>query len=107
MKWYGILALLVLIVGLAGIVYLGMNGDKIGVNFGEPSFISSDISNQPSTSAPSSQSTQKMCNQWQQELTNVGVQKSLTDPRYIDYPEFQSLLQKEYNLDQKILSRCR
>jgi len=43
MKWYGILTFLVIIAALAGIVYLGMNTDKIGVNFGEPSFISNQI----------------------------------------------------------------
>lgn len=43
MKWYGILAFLVLIGGLAGIVYLGANTDKIGINFGEPSFISTQL----------------------------------------------------------------
>jgi len=43
MKWYGIVAFLVLIGGLAGIVVYGMNPDKIGVDFGTPSFISNQI----------------------------------------------------------------
>ncbi len=48
MKWYGILALLVLIGGLAGIVIYGMNPDKIGINLEEPNFISKQL---PSTSS--------------------------------------------------------
>ncbi len=35
MKWYGILAFIVLLGGLAGIVILGMNTDKTGSFFGD------------------------------------------------------------------------
>lgn len=107
MKWYGIIAFLILIGGLSGIVYLAINGEKLEFDFGEPSFISKEISNPTSSTSQSTQSSKKICDQWQQELINVRVQKSLTDTRYLDYPEFQSLLQKEYDLDQKLLFRCR
>ncbi len=53
MKWYGIVVFLVIIGGLAGIVYLGVNTEKIEFDFGEPTAISK-ISPTSSTSQSSS-----------------------------------------------------
>lgn len=108
MKWYGIMAFLLLLGGLAGIVIIGMNASDFESKhiFGEPNKISEKISNPPPSYVTLPQSSKKICDQWQQELINVGVKKSLTDTRYLDYPEFQSLLQKEYDLEQKLLLRC-
>jgi len=39
-KWYGIIAFLILFGGLAGIVILGFNPEKTGIDFGKPSSIS-------------------------------------------------------------------
>ena len=106
MKWYGILTLLVLFGGLAGIVYLGANTEKLGFDFGEPSYISKQISDESSSYVQSNKSSEKACDQWRQELVEVRVKKSLTDSKYMEYPEFQSLMQKEFELDQKLLFRC-
>jgi len=43
MKWYGIISFLFIFFALAGIVYVGANTDKIGINFGEPSAISKQV----------------------------------------------------------------
>lgn len=110
MKWYGIIAFLVLIGGLAGIVIIGMSGEKLGPGFGEPSFISKQtpsITNSQPTNTQPNYASKQICDQWQQELINVRVMKSLTDPRYLDYPEFQSLMLKEFELDQKLKFRCK
>lgn len=112
MKWYAALPFLFIIFALGGIVYLGANTDKITFGFGEPSFISKQV---PITSSSPSQSNnpqytqadKRICQQWQQELITIEVKKSLTDPRYLDYPEFQSLLRDEYNIGQNLQSRCR
>lgn len=51
MRWYGIIAFLFIFFALAGIVYIGANTDKIGINFGTPSAISKGIS-PPSNDLP-------------------------------------------------------
>ena len=40
MKWFGIVALLFMLFVLAGVVYLGANSTKLGLDWGEPSAIS-------------------------------------------------------------------
>jgi len=52
MKWYGIIAFLMLFSILGGLVYLGSNTDKLGGGFGEPSYISSQFT-PPSNDLPS------------------------------------------------------
>jgi hypothetical protein len=52
MKWYGIISFLFIFFALAGIVYVGANTDKVGINFGEPSAISEKFT-APSNNLPS------------------------------------------------------
>lgn len=50
MKWYRVLVLVSGLFALSGIVYLGVNTNKLGIDFGEPSFISENTSPPPVTS---------------------------------------------------------
>lgn len=105
MKWYGIVAILVLIFGLAGIVYLGMNTDKIG--FSEPNYISKQTPNSISqVISQINKADPLICKQWERDLIIIQFKKNLSDPALSDYPEYQRLLGQEYEIGQKIKFRC-
>ncbi len=59
-----------------------------------------------SSNTNSTLASQKMCAQWQQELTEVKVMKRLMGPTMVETTEFSFLMQQEFAFEQKLQFRC-
>ena len=81
MKWYGILALVFGLFVLAGVVYLGANTDKMGINFGEPSDTSKNVS-------PPTTSIVKSISEFIEETSSFDCAETYDEMRDIYYNEW-------------------
>lgn len=91
MKWYGIVSLVFILIVLGGIVYVGANPSKLGIDFGAPSQISRDMSNPSDNSDQQSVQPEKRsadCDYWYSQWQLVKSQRDSYSPLSAKYLQF-------------------